>query len=301
MAEQQRRAEAGEPPAPPPQARQPEQPTHPTPPRQEPRQEPPAPRQEAPQPPPRQMAELEARLADSAKPVESAGPVPTKEELDAYGEDLFKLAERYLMPKLTNHMNAALAKLEQKFAKLEAAMGATSQQVVKSQWDQFLERLDGRIDGWREIDNTAAFNEWLDGVDPFFGVPRREALDTATRAMDDARVVKVFEAFLSQQGATVSRPARRQRQQAAGTGAAPTAPDAPPAAPSLEDFAAPGRPSPAQSAPPPANNGPEIWTIPEIQAFYRDRAAGVFRSRPEEADRIEREIAAAQREGRVRQ
>jgi hypothetical protein len=247
-----------------------------------------------------QAAELEARLADPVKAPESSGPAPTKDELDAYGEDLFKLTERYLMPKVEAHISHAMGRLEARFAKLDTAMGQTSQQVVKSQWDQFMDRLDDRIEGWREIDASVKFNSWLDEVDPFFGLPRRNALDMATRAMDDARVLTVFEAFLSQQGATVSRPARKQRQNGAGTGGQPTAPEPASAAPSLADFAAPGRPNPPQSAPAPGQNGPELWTLPEIQAFYRDRAKGVFRNRPDEADRIEREIAAAQREGRVR-
>jgi hypothetical protein len=65
------------------------------------------------------------------------------------------------------------------------------------------------------------------------------------------------------------------------------------------DFAAPGKASSPRVAPV-AKPAAKIWTLAEIQKTYTDIGRGRYRDDPAKQAALEREIAAAQAEGRVR-
>lgn len=252
----------------------------------------------------RQLADLKLEVeAARHPPAEPVAPV-TAEEIEPFGRDMFDLMERFLTPKLEGRMNTALATLEArvnaKLAGLNTGVETAVATVKESKSNAFVQALDAAIPTWKEIDSSESFNLWLDAPDEIFGTARRIGLDAAVEARDAPRVTKVIQAFLNQQGAKGSQSSPvRQADSASGTGAQPTAPAAGQAAPSLEDYAAPGRAVPGQSAPIPGQTGPKIWTLDEIKTFYAQRARGLYRDRAAEADQIERDIAMAQREGRV--
>jgi hypothetical protein len=87
--------------------------------------------------------------------------------------------------------------------------------------------------------------------------------------------------------------------------AAPAAPSAstPPAAPQkrLEEFVAPGSPKPS-AAGTQDGSGKRVWSRAEISKFYKDRQDGKYAtpSKKDEGLRLEADIFAAQREGRIR-
>ena len=64
----------------------------------------------------------------------------------------------------------------------------------------------------------------------------------------------------------------------------------------LEAFAAPGR---AKTAAATAPAEKPIITRAQIATFYADKAAGKYRGKEAEADRLERMIFEAQRDGRI--
>lgn len=247
---------------------------------------------------------LEARIQalqaeiDSKRDDAPGYTAPSQEELDTYGKDLFDIAERFIMPKVA----AALADAEKRLlAKIESVtydVGATKQEVAKTAFDHFKDRLTKRVPEWAKIDSSAGFTEWLDEVDPIYAVPRRNGLTASVQAHNDEATARFFTAYLNQQdaggsrGTTAAAPAP-----VVGTEPTATAPQPAPG-PKLEDFAAPGKPSSSQT-PDPAQPGPKIWKVSEIQSFYRDVARGVYRGRDDEKARIEREIATAQRERRT--
>jgi hypothetical protein len=252
-----------------------------------------------------QLSTLTARL----EALEAAKPAPTQEyapltpdEIDQYGADMFAMIERALMPKVLAQVSAALSGLNTRFDRIEGNLTSTTSRVAQTEQEKFYARIDERVPGWREVDENAAFHAWLETNDPIFGEPYKNALAKAARLADDAAVSKVFEAFLNQQDASGSRVPSRgtPKAPASGTGEIPTAPPAA-TSPSLESLAAPGKPSPAPS---PANGGQpsakRTWTQDSIRQFYADQARGVYRDRAAEADQIEREIAAAMRENRIR-
>jgi hypothetical protein len=254
------------------------------------------------------VAELEAKLREATRKPEPEIKELTAEELDAYGADLLDVAKRFTMPAVKELLEAALAPLRDRIADLERGVGNAQSYVAKTEWDRFLERLDARVPGWREVDTTEAFANWLDEEDQFFGLPRRVGLVKATEARDDVRVAKVFEAFFDQTKARSgrSRTAKRVGDSMAGTESgnvlttAQTEPEPPP---SLEAFAAPGRPAPSQAGSPPPRAGEKrIWTMAEVNLYYRARAKGEHpHSRdPAAASRMDEEIALANMEGRIR-
>ena len=67
---------------------------------------------------------------------------------------------------------------------------------------------------------------------------------------------------------------------------------------SLENLAAPGRAKSAAATNAPAEK--PIFTRAQIAKFYADAAAGKFKGRDAERDRLERQIFEAEREGRIR-
>jgi predicted nucleic acid-binding Zn-ribbon protein len=225
---------------------------------------------------------------------------PTKDELENYGQDMFDIAKRYIMADVTKALAALETRLLNKLESVNAAVGTTKNQVAQTAKERFLERLGEAVKDWQKIDSSQEFNAWLDEFDPLYNLPRRNALDMAVQSLNDVHTARIFTAFLSQQGVGES-------QSAKASGAAPASGTEPPEAtaqqpttgPTLEDFAAPGKPSPSQT-PEPAKPGAKVWTVAEIQSFYREVSRGAYRSRPEDKDRIERDIAEAQREGRVK-
>jgi hypothetical protein len=68
----------------------------------------------------------------------------------------------------------------------------------------------------------------------------------------------------------------------------------------LNTLVAPGRASDGDAPRAPEDNL-TTYTEAEIGQFYRDVQSGVFKDNPAEKDRIERDIFAAQRGGRITQ
>lgn len=256
-----------------------------------------------------EQAQIEAdRAAAKARLAEPVTTVPlTAEEMETYGPDLMAVVARHAMATVKPLLDAIRDGMQADLDDIRDQVGVQRQAAAKSAWEGFLDRLTERLPDWRKIDAEPAFKDWLDADDPVYGPgARRKAVDAAAQALDDDRASKVFEQYLTQQGRSESR----SRKPKGDSPPPPPPPAAPPgvavqaeppgdAPPSLADFAAPGGPAPITGGTPPSN-GPRIWSMAEIQSYYRDRAQGQYRNRAQEAERMDREIALAQREGRVR-
>lgn len=144
---------------------------------------------------------------------------------------------------------------------------------------------------WRELNNDPEFLLWADHADPFSGAKRLALLQDAFTRGDAARTGRFFKSYIAEHTA-VTMPAAELPGQTPPTPVVA-------ARPQLADLAAPGR-----AATPPAPGGApldkRIWSQPQITAFYRDRQKGVFVGREEESARLEQDIFAAAKEGRIR-
>lgn len=247
-----------------------------------------------------EIRKLRERMAEPPKVEDSGITPPTSEELENYGKDIFDVARRYIMPEIMR-MNAELEqRLIARIDTVSSDVGVAKQQVTKTARDRFIERLAAKVPNWQQVDVTPEFGAWLDEVDALYGLPRRAALDKAVGTLDDDHVARIFTAFLNQQGAGESQVVKAPNPApATGTEQPATAPQSV-SGPSLADLAAPGKPTPSSQASEPMQPGAKIWLLSEIRDFYKTVSRGDWRDRPDEKARKEREIAQAQREGRVR-
>ena len=202
-------------------------------------------------------------------------------DVEAWGQDLVDAAQRWAEARLAPRME----ELERRVAAAEVG----SQRVETRTAQQSVEAsLDRAVPTWREVNVAPEFLVWLDQADPFSGAKRQVLLTDAHRAGDAPRTIAIFQGFLREQTAVSQPPGIPPNQ----TGAPPA--DRLP----LEHLAVPGR---GQTAPP-AQGAPErrVWSTAEITQFYRQKQRGMWDTRQDEAERLEADIIAAGREGRVR-
>ena len=218
-----------------------------------------------------------------AAPVQ-ASATALAEDKEAYGEDLVNFVGR--TTKAT--VEAENAALKQTVAELSAAMRAmqsTLPRVVQDQQltadERFFSQLSGSVSDWNAVNNNQAFHSWLLEVDPMTGIARQTYLSEAQKERNVSRVANIFNTWKSlngnnqtqQQGKDVTKTTRTE----------------------LERQVAPSR-SLATIAP--NSDGKQIWTRALINQYYADVRNGLYRTRDSERISLERDIFAAQKEGR---
>ena len=208
----------------------------------------------------------------------------TAEDREAYGDDLVNFIDR--STKAT--MEAENANLRKNVADLSAAMRSmqsTLPQVVQNQQvsadERFFSHLGTNIPDWENINSNQDFHKWLLDVDPMTGITRQTYLSEAQRERDVSRVANIFNTWKSLVG-------NNQTQQQGKTAIKATRNE-------LERQVAPSR-SLATAAPAP--NDKQIWTSGLIRKYYEDVRNGLYRGRDAERVSLERDIFAAQKEGR---
>ena len=213
------------------------------------------------------------------------GPTPASHipeaDIEAWGQDLVEATGRWTDARVAPR----LEDFERRLLSIEGGARQLSVDSAKRSAEAALERA---VPNWEQINQNTNFHLWLSQVDPFSGRSRQQMLTEAHNAGDAARVIAFFRGFLAEQTAVT--------QPASGIPLAQTAPPADRLP--LESLAVPGRGSvtlPAQGAP-----ESKIWTTAEIAHFFRQKTRGVWNGREADAARIEQDIVAAGREGRVR-
>ena len=207
-----------------------------------------------------------------------------EEDIEAYGEDLIKGTQRWAEA----HYAPVVQQLETRIRQLE---GNTHRIETRSAAQSVEQALDRAVPDWQTVNVDPGFITWLGQIDPFSGNTRKSMITDAHTRGDAARTIAFFQAFKNEQ--TLVDPPRGTQLGQTG-GSSPPADRLP-----LEELAAPGR----GPTTPPAPGAPDrrIWTGAEITQFYRRKGRGEWRGREADADRIEADIIAAGREGRVRQ
>lgn len=209
-------------------------------------------------------------------------PMLTEEDVQTYGPDLVNMVQR-----------AAVQAVSPELAAVKEENNQLRQTVTQSQRASVHQVLDAKVPEWRQLNRDPRFLKWLSLPDIYSGQLRRNMLNSAFQAAHAPRVVAFFQGFLNEEAATghVEAPVAGQQQ-------VPT-PAPRQAAVELMTLAAPGRPSPAGGQPPIAADKP-IYTRAQIAEFYRHVREHRYAGREPEKSRIEADIFAAQREGRVR-
>lgn len=154
-----------------------------------------------------------------------------------------------------------------------------SQSHAASSEQRFWTDLQTAVPDWQDINGSKDFQAWLLEADPLTGISRQTYLDDAQRCLDVGRVINFFSVWkgkgsLAQTHAT---PATQRN-------------------PELERQIAPGK---GRSGGARTSGEPRTWTPGDIRKFFSDVQKGRYRGKEAERDRIERDIFAAQQDGRM--
>lgn len=237
-----------------------------------------------------QVQTLTTALGAKAEPAPAAEAPATPdikrllsaEEVEEYGEELIDVVQRAAQEVL----QPTVDRLAKENDELKTRLGQVSSSVIKSERQQLLEGMDGKVQGWRDINTSPEYLQWLQSSDPYSGEQRHALLKRAFESNNLARVAAFFEGYLSE-SAVLS---------AAGQ---PQAPPARVPQVRMDTLVAPGAPRGASTPSPEGTK--RQWTQAQIASFYRDKTAGKYRgdAAAKKGAALEADIFAAQREGRI--
>ncbi|NYT74251.1 hypothetical protein HZU72_17715 [Halomonas sp. QX-2] len=189
-----------------------------------------------------------------------------------FGEDLVTFIERMTKQKDAAPETGNTKELQERLDRLEAEKEADAAEKREDAEARFWVNLEQAVPNFRQINSDPAFLQFLSKFDPQSGKQYQQALSEAQQSQSAKGVADIFKLYLSQ--ATPKTPEKR------------TVPD--------EQV----EPRTTKATQTPNSQGAKLWTGAEISQFYRDKTAGRYAA--DEAQRLEADIFAAQREGRVR-
>lgn len=207
----------------------------------------------------------------------------TPEEENDYGSEFLSVIGK----KAKEELNPEVSKLRKEIANLKQQMNGVGNYVATNARAKMETQMNDGLPNWKEVNVNPEFLNWLKLPDAYSGAIRHELLKAAYERNDAPRVLAFFKGFLAEEAAT--SPAER-------------GPDLPSGATvqeriSLDTLAAPGRSKTAAASAPAEKPS---FTRAQISKFYVDSAAGRYRGREAEKNRIENAIFEAEREGRIR-
>lgn len=219
----------------------------------------------------RQIEQLHQLLA-SMQQAQAAPETPAKqdkaklvgkEDEDAFGADLVDLARRVAR----EESGAYVSKLESTIAELQQQLKGVAQTTAVTVQDRFENQLTAAVPNWKAVDGDPKFIEWLQG-----SATRMKVFSEAARNQDVDGVAYFYSEYAG--APKTEKPATDPRL-------------AKQVAPGKSKAVAPAAKSPAEK---------KTWTRSEIAQFYAD---GKKRFSQEDYIKLERDLFAAQKEGRV--
>jgi hypothetical protein len=187
-----------------------------------------------------------------------------QKDIDDFGADLVAMVKRYV--------SRGVSDIEQRLVRLEQAISQTTNVVQETQKERFERRLTELVPDWREIDVDPDFATWLQS--------NRARVDLVRQYMTAYDADGVAEIFLQYKALHAKLNSDAQQP----TLAKPK--------PDLERKVAPAK---GRTSTPTVQPEKKVWTRSEIAEVYRNQRRYDAKTFAE----LEREIANAQREGRV--
>jgi hypothetical protein len=235
-----------------------------------------------------QIDELKAAKPATPTPTEEA-PAPAKtlitdEDTETYGDDLIDLMRRVVRETDAGEkarLTGEIADLRKQMAAQATQVETVAGNVADERRATYFTDLLKAVPDYEAIDATDEFKTWLLQADEFSGLIRNEILQTAYHAYDVGRTAKVFNQYTAQ--------------------ATPPPPPPPPPVTPQDELASQVSPGQSRSTSVDTpDDGQKVWTVAEIDTFYKAVGRGDFRGQQAEAQRIEADIDRALLEGRVR-
>lgn len=232
-----------------------------------------------------------ATLQSAPAPDEQNTPqnLVSDQERAEWGEDMLDVVAR----RAREAVAPELAQLRGELAQARAQLQGVNQSVAMSDREKMLGFLDSNLPDWRAINKKDEFIAWLGLQDELSGAKRHTMLMQAFEANNSPRVLAFFKSFLKEAPppAGANEPGQQQ---------ANNSPASPSGKTPLENLAAPGRANTSVAPNGPTTTEKPTYTQAQIQKFYQDSARGVYRGREDERAAVERDIFAAQSEGRIK-
>ena len=232
--------------------------------------------------------ELRGEVAEIREMLKSKTSEPTPqpeevalsdEELEQYGPGLV-----HVIKTIAEQSKGELAKevvaLRQELANLGTTTKEIVQNTAQTAEDRFFESMDKAIPEWESINLEQGFHDFLAEVIPYSGGRTRQDVLTQARESLDARTaIELFTGYVE------NKPSKGSSQ------SAEPIPDLT-VPPELET------PKNSGGGVPPVEEA-KYYTQSEISQFYKDKAAGLYRGKEDEAKKIETDIFAAGQQGRI--
>ena len=234
------------------------------------------------------VSQLEQLLAGMQQP--KTEPVPKAEapklitdaDVEEYGDSIEVM--RRVSKEETSAAEQKLKQLEKQIEALQTNVLPRVEQVaanqVKTSEQAFWSELSTTVPDWRDMNDNQDFQNWLLEIDPLTGISRQTYLEDAQRNLDVGRVSNFFNAWKGNNGSESNAQPNRKAQSSN----------------ELKKQVSPGK---GKSSGKPQSNSNKTYSPDDIKSFFDDVRKGNYRNKEEERDRIERDIFAAQREGRI--
>jgi hypothetical protein len=225
------------------------------------------------------ISSLEGVIADVSKAPAPVAPVKTVTDKDRedYGDSI-EVMRRVFAEEVSGYVGT-IQELKTQLNSLQTNVlpkVATVEHRQQQSLDQvFWSELKAQVPNWQEINNDPQFHTWLLQPEGLSGIQRQSFLEEAQRKMDASRVAEFFTEWQRTSGKS---PAQQTTQRS-----------------ELEQQIAPGT---SRSTTPPSNEGKK-WTRDEVSKFFNDVAKGLYKGREQERNATERDIFAAQKDGRI--
>lgn len=229
-----------------------------------------------------QLETLQAQIEKlQSKPTETETKRPvTDKDVEVFGSDLIDLIDRKAQEVARDMVSTQTAKLEEENARLREQLSGVAERQVSNDRRAYFAELARHVPDYEAINNDQQFLDWLGQYDELSGRTRQDFLTEAWNSYDAARTAALFNAYKR----AVSPPA--------------PAPEPVNTKQRLERQVAPGTSKVSSSVP--LESATRIWTMSEIDQFYKSQTNGTFRGTAEDRARIEAEIDQAVIDGRIR-
>jgi hypothetical protein len=241
--------------------------------------------------------EIQLQNMKTEKPKQPEVPELSQDEIDQFGPDLIDIIRRVAKQETGVVLDSKLKPVTESVKQVQETVAHEKETVAQSARRQLLEALDEQVPNWKEQNVDDDFLAWLDEEDAYAGVPRGELLAAAYEKNDAPRVIKFFKGF-QKENAVVTPTDEPSNETPETSDEEEKKPEQP-----LDELVAPGTPK-TGSAGAQKESGKKIWTTPEIQKFYAYKnefiKANPEKDLPDNVVLIERDIFAAQVEGRIR-
>ena len=227
------------------------------------------------------VSQLEGLLSNMNEPAQQT-PVQsekliTDDDVKEYGDSIAVMRKA-----AREEVSQEIAQLKQQLGQLQGVLPQVQQvqaQQKKSGEQTFWSTIASEVPNWSDINNDPDFQSWLLEIDPLTGISRQTYLEDAQKNLDANRGVTFFRTWEGATGKTNTAQVDRTTQQS-----------------QLQKQVAPGR---SRNNGVKASGQNRTYTPNDIQEFYPDVRKGKYKGRDDERGRIERDIFAAQQEGRI--